>query len=245
MPQNIYDNPAFFEGYKPLRQNDSGLNGAIEIPAMATLLPALAGLFVLDLGCGFGDFARHARAQGAAAVVGVDISQNMLDEARRLTTDAAIRYQRSAIETFRPDAGEQFDLVVSSLALHYIEDYAAAVQTVAQVLKPDGLFVFSVEHPVCSANPVGWVKDEADHKLHWPLDHYQNEGRRDTRWFVDGVIKYHRTLQIWINTLLENGFALERMLEPAPTPPALAARPELEHESRRPPFLLLRARRLA
>ncbi|GGP19279.1 class I SAM-dependent methyltransferase [Silvimonas iriomotensis] len=243
MPQNIYDNPVFFEGYKALRQNDTGLNGAVEIPALQGLLPAQAGLRVLDLGCGFGDFARYVRSQGAMAVTGVDVSLNMLEEARRLTVDAAIRYHHGAIEDFQPDQGETFDLVVSSLALHYVADYAAAVQAVWRALRPGGLFVFSVEHPVCTANPVGWVKDEHEGKAHWPLDHYQAEGRRDTRWFVDGVIKYHRTTQTWINTLLERGFALERMLEPGPVPHALTLRPALADENRRPPFLLLRARR--
>ncbi|MBB5190454.1 SAM-dependent methyltransferase [Silvimonas terrae] len=242
MPQNIYDNPAFFDGYKALRQNDTGLNGAVEIPALHALLPTLNGLTVLDLGCGFGDFARYARAHGAAAVVGLDISHNMLAEARRLTHDAAIHYELGQIETFQAAPGK-FDLVVSSLALHYVADYAAAVRAVWYVLKPGGYFVFSVEHPVCTANPVGWIKDEAGKKQHWPLDHYLAEGPRDTRWFVEGVIKYHRTLQTWVNGLLENGFVLERLLEPGPTLAALEARPELVDETRRPPFLLLRARK--
>ncbi len=244
MPQNIYDNPSFFAGYKALRQNDTGLNGALEIPALHGLLPPLAGLNVLDLGCGFGDFARYVRTQGAAAAVGLDISQNMLAEARRLTGDPAIRYQLGQIETFQAGAGE-FDLVVSSLALHYVADYPAAVRAVWRTLKPGGYFVFSVEHPVCTAHPVGWVTDETGEKRYWPLDHYQAEGRRDTRWFVEGVIKYHRTLQTWVNGLLDNGFVLERLLEPVPTPVALEARPELIHETRRPPFLLLRARKTA
>ncbi len=67
-PQNIYDDASFFEGYRTLRQGDTGLNGALESPAMKRLLPNLAGLHVLDLGCGFGDFARYARAHGAASV---------------------------------------------------------------------------------------------------------------------------------------------------------------------------------
>lgn len=56
--QNVYDNPDFFEGYKTLRQNDFGLNGALELPAIRALLPELGHLYVLDLGSGFGDFAR-------------------------------------------------------------------------------------------------------------------------------------------------------------------------------------------
>jgi 2-polyprenyl-3-methyl-5-hydroxy-6-metoxy-1,4-benzoquinol methylase len=77
-PQNIYDDPDFFAGYRDLRASDGGLNGALEVPALLRLLADLAGADVLDLGCGFGDFARLARARGAASVTGVDISERML-----------------------------------------------------------------------------------------------------------------------------------------------------------------------
>jgi len=60
-PQNIYDNQQFFEGYKHLRDQDTGLNGALEVPAIRPLLPDLSGKRVLDLGSGFGGFARYAR----------------------------------------------------------------------------------------------------------------------------------------------------------------------------------------
>ncbi len=79
-PQNIYDDTTFFEGYKSLRDGDTGLNGALEIPALHRLLPDLSNLDVLDLGCGFGEFVRSARTQDAAIVTGVDISARMLEE---------------------------------------------------------------------------------------------------------------------------------------------------------------------
>src|SRR5688572_8973119 len=98
-PQNIYDNPKFFAQYRALRRSESGLNAALEWPAFVRLLPpSLQGLRVLDLGCGFGDFARAARLHGAREVIGIDISVRMLDEARRRTNDPAITYIRAAIE---------------------------------------------------------------------------------------------------------------------------------------------------
>ncbi|MBL3586564.1 class I SAM-dependent methyltransferase [Rhodovulum sulfidophilum] len=83
-PQNVYDDPVFFNGYKKLRQNDTGLNGALEVPALHALLPNLSGKSILDLGCGFGDFARYARGAGAHSVTAVDLSQKMISEAERL-----------------------------------------------------------------------------------------------------------------------------------------------------------------
>jgi 2-polyprenyl-3-methyl-5-hydroxy-6-metoxy-1,4-benzoquinol methylase len=242
-PQNIYDDPAFFAGYRDLRTNDTGLNGALEMPALHRLLPDLAGARVLDLGCGFGDFARLARARGAAAVTGVDISERMLAEAARRTDDAAIAYERSPIETYRP--AQAYDLVVSSLALHYVADYAAVARRVFEALRPGGRFLFSVEHPMCTAHPVGWVKDGAGTKLHWPVDRYGDEGPRATHWFVDGVVKYHRTVETYAGTLLGAGFLLAHLGEPGPAPAALAARPALATETRRPPFLVLLAVRPA
>lgn len=240
--QNVYDDPTFFAGYKRLREEDSGLNGALEVPAILALMPALADLDILDLGCGFGDFARHARENGARSVTGVDISENMLTDARALTDDTAIRYVRSAAEEF--DFGiAQWDLVVSSLALHYVEDYRSVVQRIAASLKPGGRLVFSVEHPMVTAHPVGWVRDEQGRKLHWPLDRYADESIRETQWFIDGVVKFHRTLSTYVNELIAADLTIERIDEPLPTAEALAARPELKTECKRPPFLLIRARK--
>lgn len=241
-PQNIYDDPTFFAGYAALRETERGLNTVLEQPALARLLPAsLAGLRILDLGCGFGDFARKARAQGAASVLAVDVSAKMLAEARRRTSDPAIRYEQAAIETLQAEPGA-FDLAVSSLALHYIADYRAAARTIAAALAPGGRFVFSVEHPICTALAVyEWQRDAAGAELHWPVDRYGDEGPRDTRWFVDGVVKYHRTTASYVNGLVEAGLSPSRMEEPEADPAALAARPDLALHRRRPPFLLLAA----
>src|SRR3546814_2295838 len=70
MVQNIYDNPEFFAGYSRLPRQVQGLAGAPEWPAIRAMLPELAGTRVVDLGCGFGWFARWAREQGAASVLG-------------------------------------------------------------------------------------------------------------------------------------------------------------------------------
>ncbi|MFT8710965.1 class I SAM-dependent methyltransferase [Komagataeibacter rhaeticus] len=237
-PQNIYDDPRFFEGYRTLREKDTGLNGALEIPAIRALLPDLRGRTVLDLGCGFGDFARHARAQGAARVTALDVSANMIEAARALTQDAAITYIHGSIEDCAmPPAA--FDLAVSSLALHYIADYRAVVRRVFDCLRPGGTFIFSVEHPVQTAYPVGWVCDKDGNKLHWPLDRYQQEGARSTSWFVDGVIKYHRTMETYVNTLIACGFQIRHLAEPCPPAAILQARPDLEDTVRRPPMLIL------
>ena len=119
MTQNIYDNPEFFAGYTRLGRSVEGLEGAAEWPALRALLPELRGRKVVDLGCGFGWFCRWAREQGAAEVLGIDVSERMLARARADTTDAAITYLRTDLE--RVELAEAaFDVAYSSLALHYI-----------------------------------------------------------------------------------------------------------------------------
>ncbi|HEY3269009.1 MAG TPA: class I SAM-dependent methyltransferase [Armatimonadota bacterium] len=242
MIQNIYDNPAFFAGYSALRATRAGLNEALEQPAMASLLPDVAGLAVLDLGCGAGDLCRQLHAAGAVGVTGVDVSSRMLNLARAAGGDG-IRYVHQAIEDFdAPDAS--FDLVVSSLAFHYVRDFEAALAGIARWLRPGGTLVFSQEHPVCTAaqgTHPGWARDERGAKRYWTLDRYHDEGMRESHWFVDGVIKYHRTTATILNALLDQGFRIQRVLEPHAVPEEEARRPELLEERRRPPFLLVKA----
>src|SRR5258708_36619692 len=187
MKQNIYDNPRFFEGYSQLRRHESGLNMAVDQPAMRSLLPPLANKRVLDLGCGFGKMCRYAIDQGAANVVGVDISTKMLAKAREDTADSRISYIQSALEdlTF---AQASFDVVASSLALHYIERYDSVCANVKSWLVAGGAFVFSVEHPMVTAYPVGRYVDEKGEGQHWLVDNYKIEGIRHTQWFTDDVI---------------------------------------------------------
>jgi ubiquinone/menaquinone biosynthesis C-methylase UbiE len=243
--QNIYDEPLFFASYEKLRRTALGLNEVLEQPALRSMLPAsLEGIRILDLGCGFGDFARKARSEGARAVVGIDISVRMLERAIALTNDPAITYRHCGIEHLELD-DDPFDLVVSSLAMHYVEDYRGAVRRVARLLKAGGRLAFSVEHPMCTALPQQrWIRDARGNPLHWPVDDYNLEGRRETKWFIDGVIKYHRTVETYVTTLISAGFSLHSLKEPVPIhgPGAVSdAVSDLDLHRRRPPFLLLAA----
>jgi ubiquinone/menaquinone biosynthesis C-methylase UbiE len=247
--QNIYDDPRFFEGYRELRDAGRGLNDALEQPALRALLPPLSGLDVLDLGCGEGSFGRWCVVQGAARVVGFDLSQRMLALGRERTTDPRISFVRSGVEQIAFTAAS-FDLAVGSYVLHYVEDYAAAVKRVFGWLRPGGSFVFSVEHPVMTAQVAyqGWVADHVGRRLFWALDDYADEGERRSRWIVDGVLKYHRRTSTLVNGFLDAGFVLARLDEPEPIPEALekarqAGKTGMVDDLRRPPVLVLAARK--
>ncbi|PQP89110.1 bifunctional 2-polyprenyl-6-hydroxyphenol methylase/3-demethylubiquinol 3-O-methyltransferase UbiG [Paenibacillus sp. AR247] len=240
MKQNKYDDSAFFAAYKEMPRSIGGLGAAGEWHEFKALLPDLQGKSVLDLGCGFGWHCRYAREQHAAEVVGVDISAKMLESAREQTDDPAITYLQAPIEDIDfPDG--HFDVVLSSLAFHYVQSFDVVCQKVHSCLQQGGTFVFSVEHPIFTSRPEQeWILDDQGSPLYWPVDHYQDEGVRNTAFLTDHVIKYHRTLSTYINDLIRTGFAITAVREPLPDP-KLMHHPGMKDETRRPMFLILSA----
>jgi ubiquinone/menaquinone biosynthesis C-methylase UbiE len=244
MKQNVYDNPDFFNGYRALRENKAGLNESLEQPSMLSLLPNVRGNKILDLGCGAGDFCRKLISLGANSIIGVDISSKMLELATRSNVDG-IKFLNIPMEELDFSA-ETFDLVVSSLALHYVADLHALFKKIYNWLKPSGVFLFSMEHPVVTSSQgihQGWIQDNMSNKSYWPLDCYSQEGRRESHWFIDGVIKYHRTISTIINGLIDSGFTILAVQEPVATEEEEQKRPALKEERRRPPFLVIKAKK--
>ncbi|NQX69242.1 class I SAM-dependent methyltransferase [Paenibacillus alba] len=241
MKQNKYDESGFFANYSQMPRSIGGLDAAGEWTAFRALLPELKDKRVLDLGCGFGWHCRYAREKQARSVVGVDLSENMLERARAMTNDLQIEYRRLAIEDIDFTEGE-FDVVISSLALHYVEHFDSICRQIYGYLAPGGTFVLSVEHPIFTALAAqDWHYDSQGAKLHWPVDNYHLEGPRQARFLDNDVIKYHRNVSSYVNALIESGFSLTKMSELQPTDDMLASNPAWEEETRRPMFLLLAA----
>ncbi|MBZ4188230.1 class I SAM-dependent methyltransferase [Niabella beijingensis] len=243
MQQNKYDDPSFFENYSRMPRSQEGLGAAGEWPVLRAMLPDLRGKRVLDLGCGYGWHCRYAADQGALQVTGVDLSAKMLEKARSYRFSPLITYLESPVESVDFPPGS-FDVVISSLALHYVADYALLCKKVFGFLTAGGCFVFSTEHPVFTARAEqDWFVDKEGNRLHWPVDHYQQEGRRDTRFLGHEVIKYHRTMATLLNSLLQAGFSILEIAEPGPDPGLYGRYPEMVDETRRPIFVLVAARK--
>jgi len=242
MTQNIYDEPVFFQAYSQMARSINGLDAAPEWPALQAMLPPMQGLKVVDLGCGYGWFCRWASEQGAHSVLGLDVSQKMLDRAGSTPSASNIRYERADLEKLNLPA-DSFDLAYSSLALHYIKDLAGLFANIHAALKPGSLFVFSIEHPIFTAprNP-DWLTDGEGRKS-WPVDGYQMEGERVTNWLADGVIKQHRTLGTLLNLLIGAGFSIRHVNEWGPTDAEVAAQPALAEERDRPMMMLVGVQR--
>lgn len=242
MAQNIYDSPEFFAGYSQLPRQVHGLAGASEWPAIRAMLPDLTDKRIVDLGCGFGWFARWAREHGAASVLGLDLSENMIDHAKAETADPAIEYRIADLEVLKlPEVS--FDFAYSALTFHYIEDFGRLVRTVHRSLVPGAQFVFTIEHPIymAAAHPHWWADEEG--RKTWPVNRYSIEGERRTDWFAKGVLKYHRTIGTTLNTLIGTGFAIRHVEEFAPTAEQITENPDLAEEAERPMMLLVSTQR--
>jgi len=244
MKENKYDNPQFFDQYSSMQRSIMGLQGAGEWHQLQKMLPAFAGRRVLDLGCGFGWHCIYAAEQGASFVLGTDISEKMLAVAREKTMSPVVEYKRMAIEDMDFPAGS-FDVVISSLAFHYIESFGEVCARVNKCLTEGGDFIFSCEHPIFTAEgSQNWYTDENGKLLFWPVDNYFEEGKRIANFLGEEVVKYHRTVTGYMNALLDNGFCITGFSEPEPDPEMLKRYPEFKDELRRPMFMIISARKV-
>ena len=242
MKENKYDDSVFFEKYAQMSRSVQGLDGAGEWYALKQLLPDFNGRRVLDLGCGYGWHCMYAVQNGAASVLGIDISEKMLETAQCKNADPRISYCRAAMEDLNFEK-ESFDIVISSLAFRYVKDFEPLVKNIYRWLTPGGQFVFSAEHPVFTAQgSQDWYYDNDGNILHFPVDNYYYEGKREAVFLGEKVTKYHRTLTTYIDTLLRCGFTLKRLVEPAP-PENMLDLPGMKDEMRRPMMLLVAAQK--
>ena len=244
MKENKYDDTRFFDQYSRFPRSVQGLSAAGEWHELQQMLPVFEGKRVLDLGCGFGWHCIYAAQQGAASVVGVDLSEKMLAEARRKTQHPNVTYVRQSIEDFAYPK-EAFDVVISSLAFHYVASFDAVCERVGQSLAPGGDFVFSVEHPVFTAQgKQDWAYSSAGDILHWPVDGYFLEGERNAVFLGENITKYHRTMTSYFQGLLKHGFRVMELCEPTPSGDMLKSVPGMQDELRRPMMLIIATKKV-
>ena len=244
--QNIYDNEEFFRGYQTLRDNiGHNANDLIEIPQLFQLIGEVKGKTILDLGCGTGGGARRLSELGAKSILGIDISNKMIEVAKRENNLDNIKYQVMSMNEI-DKIEEKFDLVVSSLAIHYIEDYDGLCKKVYHLLNDGGYFIFSHGHPMDSA-PI--VKERSknfviiDDKKYFLLSDYNREGKRISKWFVDDVETYHRNMGHLVNGLIDAGFKLEKWVESYTTEEMIKIKPKYVEQNDHSYFVYLKAKK--
>ena len=207
-------------------------NADLERPGTRQLLPSLSGLDVLDAGCGPGITTEELLDAGAS-VVGADVSPRMLAHAsERVGADADLL--RLDLATKLPFTDDTFDLVHASLVFTYVRDWDALFAEVARVLRPGGRVVFSTQHPMDDA-----IRLDVE-------DYFETEAVSET-WhsFGDPVEMrfFRRPLETALNSVLDAGLRIERVVEPEPTDRFQEKAPEATERVRvQPPFLCVRAR---
>jgi SAM-dependent methyltransferase len=161
---------------------------AVERPETESLIPAVAGRDVLDLGSGTGHYARFTAALGARTAVALDVTWAMAAAGPRpaVVGDAARL----------PFLDRSLDLVVAALLLSFVDDRAALFAEAARVLRPGGVLVASDLHAVASAR--GWSRSF--------------EGPSGERLVIDAPPASARELR---NGLAAAGLAVEALHEPA------------------------------
>jgi len=237
-----FDDANFFQQYLELRKKPNSYNDLLEQPAIKSLLPDVKCKAVLDLGCGFGGNCLDFVKMGAVEVLGIDISQKMLELAAKENAHDRIKYRLMAMEEINAIT-TTYDLVFSSLAIHYAADFPKLVRDVHNLLNPGGVFLFSQEHPLCTAPIAGpqWLKGKNGTKIAGYVSDYLDSGQRRIKWLDEEIVKYHRCFSDIVNVLTGNRFVLEKIIEPKPTAEVLAAAAHMYDEIHRPTAIVFKA----
>lgn len=206
--QNAYDELA--DTYTENIETN-GYNADIAFPGTTAFIPDVDGKRILDAGCGTGAYTEWLLDHGTE-VVGVDASEEMLKHATERVGDRAEFHQADLGSSLDFAADDEFDGVVSGLALGYVKDWQQTFSEFARLLDSSGFVVFSVKHPF----------DE------YPLDEDENyfEIEMKTKEWVVDVPYYRRPLSAIITPILETGFQIDAIAEPQPTEAFKEKQPE-------------------
>ena len=226
--QNIYDNDTFFDNFKGLRSDEINFNDVIETPILTAMLPDMKGRKVLDIGCGMGQHAMQYSKAGAASVLGTDISEKMLAFAKENNAADNITYRRLAFEDIA-QLNEKFDVITSSLAFDYSQDFEGLMKDVYALLNDGGYLVFSMSHPISTAYDGvydRYTRTKDGVRLYANLHNYGIEGERHFKWVVEDYEVYHRKISTLINAIAKAGFTIEECQESKVPEEILAAHPD-------------------
>ena len=232
----FYDDDAVFDTYMARRSRVDNPNDTLEKPVVFDLAGDLTNRRILDLGCGDANFGREALRSGCRSYIGVEGSRNMVEAAQQRLAGTTGAVVHAAVEDWGYPA-EAFDLVVSRLVLHYIEDVDAVLSKVFSALVGGGQFVFSVEHPVITSSDRAW--QGIGLRQDWVVDNYFNTGQRITPWLGSQVIKYHRTVENYFAAMQCAGFVVDAVREAEPNRARFEQEETFQRRQRIPLFLIM------
>lgn len=243
--KNSYDQKELFNKYYKLRKDESlSYNDAIEIPTMKKMLGDISGKKILDLGCGYGNIEPYLISSGAKYVLGIDSSEKMIETANKENKLENVEYKLLRIENLKY-VHETFDIVISSLAFHYVEDFDKLLKDIYAHLNPCGILIFSQWTPLSTAQiyteKFKKLKIILNNKKYFLLSDYSVESER-SRYISEEKIKvFHRKYSTIINCLINNKFIIESVNEPLLTNEIIKKYPEYKDQIDKPSFMFIRA----
>jgi SAM-dependent methyltransferase len=182
-------------------------NAYYDRPNTLQLLPDVNGKIILDAACGPGKYAEILIDKGAT-VKGFDISPKMIELAIGRNNGKGEFFVHDFSNPFYMVEDNSCDIVLCALALHYIEDWTFTIKEFHRVLKSTGTLVISIEHPFYSYN---FFKSK---------DYFNIQNVKCT-WNGFGrpveVNSFRRPLNECITPFTDNGFLIDKLVEPKPT----------------------------
>lgn len=251
--------PAWIEG---VRAGYDTRRQFINNPAFLSMLPDLSGQAVLDLGCGEGTNTRLIAGLGAS-VTAIDISPKLIEAAieQERSQPLGIRYLVMSGSQMDDFADASFEAVVSTMTLMDMPDYEGCVRHVHRVLKPGGLFQFSVLHPLFLMRNFQWIADSEGRRTGAQIGDYFGLIDRTSRpdleeWKFSSaseeyqnrvepfrIPSFRRTLSVYVNTLTAGGFEILQLAEPYADEEAVKNDPNLIDSRILPNFLIFQCRK--
>lgn len=232
---SVYDEEDFFRNYMSRRTRPESPNNVIEKPVLLELIGDPEGLAICDLGCGDAEIGVELLQKGCRCYTGVEGSKNMADIAAKNLQGTTGHILSSSMEDWQPEQNE-YDLIISRFALHYLADLGSVLEKVYKTLVPGGRFIFSVQHPVLTASTKS--AEVSGRRADWIVDDYFNLGERAEPWIGKKVIKYHRSTEEYFTLLKQSGFKVEDLREGTPRSENFKDESEYERRKRIPLVLM-------
>ncbi|MCC3359266.1 class I SAM-dependent methyltransferase [Bacillus sp. REN16] len=239
---SAYDQEDFFRNYMKRRGRKDSPNNAIESPVVYELIGDFQNKRILDLGCGDASFGKDLLHQGASSYIGVEGSEQMVKAAMLNLDSSGGTVIHESMETYRFPSNE-FDIITSRFAIHYVSDIHTLFQNVYKSLKENGKFVFSVQHPLITSSFIS--KQTGEKRENWVVDDYFLDGERKETWIGQIVVKYHRTIEQYFRKLTMSGFKLVDLREGTPMLEHFSNEEEFKRRQRIPIVLVFCCMKLA
>ncbi len=227
----------------------------IATPAFLNMLPSVAGLVGLDVGCGEGHNTRLIAEKGAV-VTGIDISEKFISYAKERESGCKNLMFIAADAYHIPFNAGYFDFCISTQAFMDFPDQHKALREIYRVLKPEGFFQFSILHPLFDRVGNGWIYENGELKGYFIKNYFKNPRGEIDEWMFSAVPpeekakykkfkipRFNKLISEWVNLLVKTGFIIEEMDEPAPKKDVIKRYPKLKDAALMPYFLIIRVRK--